>query len=345
MKPKFLIDASERAILSNYGIATDAKAYMPEEWASNFGLATDAQPTLVTTPNTGIPAYLANFLDPEVVRVLVQPMKSEEIYGSTKKGDWTTLTTQFPVVESTGEVSSYGDWNNNGSSGMNVNFVPRQSYHFQTVSQWGERELEIYGLAKLNYVSEVNVASTLVINKFHNYVNFFGVTGLQLYGGLNDPNLIAAITPSTKAAGGTTWAVATAQEIYNDVKLLFKQLQTQLAGLTDVDAKMTLAISPTLAVNLLTVSAFNITAEQTIKQNFPNLRIVTAPEYSTVSGELAQLILDSVDGVATSYTAFTEKLRMHPIIPQLSAFQQKKSAGTWGTVFRRPVAISQMIGM
>lgn len=309
-------------------------------------IAMDAQPGTITVANAAIPAFLANLIDPEVIRILVSPMKAAEIYGETKKGDWTLLSTQFPVVESTGEVSSYGDHSNNGSSGANVNWVARQSYHFQTISQWGERELDMYGLAKINYASEINTSSALVLNKFMNKSYFYGVAGLTLYGALNDPALIAPITPTTKAAGGYTWAVATAQEIYNDILKLFGQLQTQMAGLVpDMDAKMTLALSPVLSVSLKKVSTYNVTAEQTIKENFPNLTIKTAPEFATGSGELMQLILDDVDGVKTTYCAFTEKMRSHPVIPDLSSWKQKKSGGTWGFIGRRPIAIAQMLGM
>lgn len=341
------MDRAELDILAGYGIHVPAGAeYVEPEWKSNLQLAMDAQPSLITVSNAGIPAFLANLIDPEMVRVLVAPMKAAEIYGETKKGDWTLLSTQFPVVESTGEVSSYGDHSNNGSSGANVNWVARQSYHFQTISQWGERELEMYGLAKINYSSEINVASALVLSKFLNKSYFFGIAGLANYGALNDPALIAPIVPTTKAAGGYTWAVATAQEIYNDVLKLFTQLQTQMAGLVpDMDAKMTLALSPLLAVNLKKVSIYNVTAEQTIRENFPGLTIKTAPEFALQAGELMQLILDDVDGVQTTYCAFTEKMRAHPVIPDLSSWKQKKSAGTWGYIGRRPIAIAQMQGM
>ena len=315
-------------------------------WRQNLQLAMDAQPTLVTTPNSGVPGFLTNFLDPEIVRILVAPMRAAEIYGETKKGDWVTLSTQFPVVESTGEVSSYGDYSNNGSSGANVNWVARQSYHFQTISQWGERELEMYGLAKINYASEVNTASALVLAKFLNKSYFFGIANLMNYGMLNDPGLIAPILPTVKAAGGYTWAVATAQEIYNDVLLLFQQLQTQMDGLVpDMDAKMTLALSPILAVSLKKVSIYNVAAETTIRENFPNLTIKTAPEFHLPGGELMQMILENVDGIKSTYTAFTEKMRAHPVIADLSAWKQKKSAGTWGGIARRPICIAQMQGM
>lgn len=343
MKPKLLIDAAERAMLAGYGIHTEARAYAMDEWKGNFELAMDAQPGLITSANAGVPAFLANLIDPEVVRVLVTPMKAAEVFGETKKGDWTLLSTQFPMVESTGEVSSYGDNNNNGSTGANVNWIPRQSYHYQNITQWGERELEMFGLAKINYASELNVASALVMAKFQNKTYLYGVDGLDNWGVLNDPSLIAPIAPTT-GAGGDTWDDKTAQEIYNDVLKLFKQLQEQMGfNVPDMDAKMTLILPPLSAVNLKKVSEFNVTAEQTIMGNFPNLTIKTIPEYATPDGNLAQLKLDAVEGQNTAYCAFTEKMRAHPVIPDLSSWKQKKSAGTWGAIIRYPIAIAQMI--
>jgi len=72
-------------------------------------MAMDAQPAMVTVSNAGIPAYLANYLDPEFVKVLVTKNKAAKILGEAKKGDWTTLTATFPTIENTGEVTTYGD--------------------------------------------------------------------------------------------------------------------------------------------------------------------------------------------------------------------------------------------
>lgn len=317
-----------------------APVYQEEGWAENFGLAMDAQPTLITVSNAGIPAFLANVIDPEVIRVITQPMRAAEIFGEVKKGDWTTLSAQFPIVESTGEVSSYGDWNNNGSSGANVNWIARQSYHFQTISQYGERELEMYGLAKLDYKSEIDVGAALVINKFLNNSYFFGIGGLQNYGALNDPSLIAPIGPT-----GATWPTATGDVIYADVLKLFGQLQTQMGGNIKNDETMTLAMSPTSEVFLLKTNIYGINVIDLLKKNFPNLTIKTAPEYSTVGGELVQLIINSYEGTQTGYAAFTEKLRVHPVVQGLSNFMQKKSAGTWGFILRRPICVAQLLGV
>lgn len=311
----------------------------------NFLIAQDAQPGLITTSNSGIPSMLSTFIDPKVIEVLVAPMKAAEILGEEKKGDWITDTLTFPMIEYTGEVSSYGDYSNNGSSGANANFPQRQTYHYQTVTQYGEREIERAGLAKLDWVSRLNIASVLVLNKYQNLSYFFGIQGLAIYGLLNDPRLVAAITPATKAAGGVTWAAGTALEIYQDVLNLFSQLQSQSNGLVEMTDAMTLALSPVAAVNLNKISPFNVNVRKSISDNFPNMEIITAPEYATTGGQLMQMIVKEKEGQETARCIFTEKMRAHPVITAESSWRQKKSQGTAGTVIYRPFLIAQMLGL
>lgn len=349
-------DASKVAAAVKAGHGAALIAQLAEDWGIAFDarlgdvkvaahalegitrLALDAQPELVTVNNAGIPAFLTNYLDPKLIEVLVTPMKAAIIAGETKKGDWTTNTAMFPLVESTGEVSSYGDYNNNGSAEANTNFPQRQSYHYQTFSQWGERELAMAALAKIDWAARVNIASALVLNKFQNQSYFFGIAGLQNYGLLNDPSLSAAIVPTS------SWYTAAADVIYADIVRLFQQLQTQANGTIDQDARMVMALSPVNAVNLNKTNQFNVNVFDQIKKNFPNLRVETAPEYLTDSGELVQLVAEEVEGQETWTCAFTEKMRAHNMVVETSSYKQKKSQGTFGAVIFRPVFIAQMLG-
>lgn len=335
------------AASGKYGIILPgAKDYLKPDFAENYQLAMDAQPTMVTANNAGIPAYFTNYVDPELIRVLVTPMKAAEIIGEVKKGDWTTLTAQFPIVESTGETSSYGDFNNNGMTAANVNWVPRQSYHYQTHTRWGERELDMYGAARIGYAAELNVASALVLNKFQNKSYFFGIDGLMNYGLLNDPSLTASITPNATGTGGAvTWATKDGQAVYDDIVKLYGQLVSQTKGLIERTDSMTLAMSPSAEVNLTKTNMYNVNVSDLLKKNFPNLRVETAVEYSTDAGELVQLIADRLGEQDTAYAAFTEKMRAHAVVVEESSWKQKKSGGTWGAIIRQPLGIASMIGV
>lgn len=344
------MNSNLQALQSQAGIhfmGVDADFQVPGV-AGNLALAMDAQPVLVTVSNSGIPAFLSTYIDPKVIEILVAPMKAAEIVGSEiKKGDWTTDTAMFPVVESTGETSSYGDYNNNGVAGANVDFPQRQAYHYQVITQWGERELERASLARIDWANRLNIASVLTLNKFQNKSYFFGVLGLQNYGLLNDPLLFAPIAPTVETGGLITWAQKDALGVYADIQALYQQLQTQTnnAGFVELDTPLTLALSPTSQVALTKVTSFNVNVEDMIKKNFPNLTVKTAPEYATASGNLVQLIANEIEGQRTVDVAFTEKLRAHPVVIEMSAFKQKKSQGTFGAIVYRPIFIAAMLGV
>lgn len=327
-----------------------AMDYLPDEFRSDITIAMDAQPVLATTPSGGIPAFLTQFVDPEVIRILQSPNEGANILGEKKVGDWTTQTTFFSVVENTGEVSSYGDFNTNGMSNLNATWPQRQSYLFQTITEYGDLQADRAGLAKLNWVSELQTSAASTLDKFQDYTYHFGVSGLQNYGLLNDPSLSAALTPSTKAAGGTKWVnnnavVATANEVFADVQALFSQIVAQTAGRVKRTDKMTLALPPGSEVGLTATNSFGVGVSDLLQKSFPNLTVKSSYRYATAGGNVVQLIADNFDGQSTGYCAFNEKMRDHQPVRGLSSWQQKRTAGTWGAVIRYPLAISQMLGV
>jgi hypothetical protein len=305
--------------------------------------ACDAQPELATFNNAGIPAWMTNYYDPAVIQALVAPMRATEIVGSEqKKGDWTTTWATFISLELTGQTSSYGDFNNNGMAGANVNFPQRQSYLYQTFTNWGERQLAMMGNARVDWANQCNAASILVLNKYQNATYFLGVSGLQNYGLLNDPSLPAPIVSAYAWNADATTAV----QVYEQIRRMYvqAQLQTNNSGVIRMDSPCTLAMSPVLEVALQKTNDYNVNVKAMIQANFPNISIKTAPEYSTSAGELVQLIFNSVEGRQTAYTAFTEKMRAHAVVVGSSSWSQKKSQGTFGTIINLPYAIVSMLG-
>lgn len=340
-------------------IFPEARSYIPEGFRKDFNMAMDAMPELSTSPSSAVPAMLTTFIDPQVYKVLFAPNKMATIYGEEKRGTWLDETTMFPTAEHTGEVSSYGDFNENGHAGANVVWPQRQQYLFQVMIEYGERETERAGLARINWVAELETAAATVMNKFSNLTYAFGVRGLQNYGALNDPNLSAPLTPAPKAYGGTAWVVngqikATANEIFADIQAMVIQLVNQSNGLIEEEDAMTLAMSPGSKVALTATNSFGVNVNQLIKDNFPKMKVETAVQYGQITasnpqgiagGNLVQLIAGSVEGQNTGYCAFGEKMRAHKLIPATSSFKQKMSGGTWGAVIRQPFAISQMLGV
>lgn len=330
----------------------------------DYAMAMDAVsnvPTAATDPNSSIPSMLTTLVDPQVYEVLFAPNMAAEIMGEQKKGDWTQDTTIFPVAEATGETSAYGDYNNNGRAGVNVNYPSVQLFRYQLMKQYGDLELARMGLLRVNWVSEIDRSAALSLNKYANLVYFYGLTGLQTYGLINNPFLNAVLTPGTKAAGGTAWftyttgqANATANEVYNDILALYQQLVTQSAGLVSMDTQMTLALSPASQPAMNFTNTFGLTTEAILKMNFKNLTVKTAQQYGANSstnqqgnpaGNSVQLIANRIEGQDTGFCAFAEKMRAFPVIRESSAYHQKTMSAVWGTVIRMPLGITGMVGI
>lgn len=374
--------AADAAQLAELGIVfmDGTRAYLPEALRRRGGrlsdieitaldraLAMDAagpaltgQPPLTTVPSSAIPALLTTFIDPDILLIKFAANKAARILGADgtgerKKGDWTEMVAMFPVLEHTGQVTSYGDYENGGSAGINFTFPQRQSYHFQNVIQYGEREIAMAAKAQIDIASQKKRASTLVTEKFQNNSYFYGVSGLQNYGILNDPGLPASIQPGPKAFNSQAhgpWITsgvitATPNEIYNDIQSLYIQLVLQSDGLVELDQEsaLVLAMSPSTQVALTAANSFNVSVMDLLKKNFPNMRFETAVQYNGTAGNLVQMIALDVDGQESGYCAFTEKLRAHPLIQEMSAWKQKVSQGTWGAINRQLFAYTSMLGV
>src|ERR1700731_441170 len=357
---------SDRARLMSLGISwengAEPTSYLPDGWGSDVSLAVDAQPTIQLTPSSGIPWIFTTTVDPTVYHILFAPNKAAVIFGEQRKGSWVDDTIAFPTVEAEGEVSSYGDGANNGMVSVNANWPMRQSYLFQVIKKYGEREVARAGAAKLNWIAEIDRSAATQLNKFSDLTYFFGSAGVQNYGLLNDPNLGASLTPIAKSEAGqgtlwfnaTTGVFASPTEVYADIQFMVEQMVIQTAGLVDAESKMVLVVSPGAEVALASINSFGVNVHKMLKENFPNMRIETAVQYGKLStanpqgvsaGNFAQLIVEEIEGQDTGYMAFNEKMREFAVVRELSAWKQKAMSGTWGAIIRMPFAIVSMVGI
>lgn len=353
---------AHKAQHERYGLVLpNITGYLTDEMKQDYTLAMDAQPLPATFNNSALPSMLTTYIDPEVVRIAFAPLEGANILGETKTGTWLTDTALFPVVEGTGETSSYGDFNTNGRSGVNTNWPARQSYHFQVVSEYGERETERAGLSKLNWISEIDTSAADILGRTSNYTYFFGVNGLQNYGMLNDPRLPPSLMPSLKFNGNNNcWITpsggmnASANEVYADLQTLFWQLTNQSQGLVNAKSSIVIATHPATAVAFTITNSYGNDVYKLLKENFPNVRFETAVQYGALTaqnpqgiaaGNMVQMIAETIQGKPSGTCSYTEKLRAHRIIPDVSSWKTKKTSGSWGAVIKRPMAFASMVGV
>lgn len=310
-----------------------------------------AQDAAITANNIGTPSALNTYIDPRVVPVLFGATAATKLFPEIKQGDWTKDFTNFPVEEIAGDVSGYSDYGNAVSTDVNYEYPVREQYRFQTVIKYGDLEQDRATAAKIVLASRKQMAAAEIIAKASNRFYLFGVKGKQTYGALNDPNLNAAITPisvNSKSAWQDKQAAdpdGFANVCYNDVNKLFNELSKNNAGNIDANSRIVLAISNTSAPYLNVPNSFGLTALAMLKQNFPNLEIVTVPELSTDAGEELYMVIPEVLGIETGNTAYGDKFRLGRLVPELSSFTQKAVGTTWGTIIRRPSLVARMLGV
>lgn len=312
-------------------------------------LAQDA--ALATAPNVAFPAALYTYLDPRIIDVLFGAMNAHKFFAPTKSGSWTDEFAQFTVEEITGETEPYADFSNAGVSDVNYNFPVRKQYRYQTNIKYGQMEIERAGVAKISLSARKQFASAQTIARAENKFQLYGVANMQIYGMLNDPNLPESITPIS-IDSNSTWEskveanpTSAANIVFNDVNLLIAELMKNNGGHVSADETMILGIPNNVLAYLTIPNAYGKTALVLLKENYRNLDVVQLPELATDAGNMLYLVVPSLMGDETGFSAFSEKYRMSKLIEHTTWFEQKAMAGTYGVVIRRPTLIATMLGV
>ena len=303
-------------------------------------LAMDA--ALVTSPNVGVPAAISAFLDPKTIEILLAPRNASLIFKEVKKGDWANSHAMFKTLELTGGTTPYSDHGKGASADVNINFPTREQYVFQTNIEYGLREQAVTALAMIDLASQKQRSAATTIAIDANKFNLFGVEGREIYGLLNDPNL----PPADVAAA--SWASATDPlDIYNDVLEMYAQLENQSNGLIDSNSELILVVSPDCNVWLKKPNEHGMTPFKLIEDNFADLKVVVLPEMRPAGQEpsAVMLLAKTILGEPVAEFAFGEKYRALQLIPQVSYWEQKVVASTYGCILYRPFAVALKTGV
>ena len=312
-------------------------------------LAQDA--AMVTVANIGAPAALYTYIDPRVIPILFAAKNSTKFFKDQKIGEWTDEFLTFQTEEVAGQVGVYSDYGDGPSSDVNFGYPVRQNFRFQTTIKYGDLEVEKASRAKLNLVASKQRSASEILARARNKFNLYGVKGMSIYGMLNDPNLPSPITPQ-EVGGKTKWAEKCAAApseaaniVYNDVNLLITELMKANGAMLEQDAEFVLGVSNNMFAYLTNSNMYGKTAQQMLKENYPNLEIVQLPELSTKQGETLYLTVRSLLSQETGAAGYTDAMKFGRLVPHLSSFSQKACATTCGTVIFRPSLVAQMLGI
>lgn len=300
-------------------------------------LAKDA--ALTTAASTTIPTAISAYISPEIISIMTAPRNARLLAPEVKRGDWRNPFFMFPVREMTGASEPYTDYANGVTSGVNYDFQSRKQYIFQTSITYGDREVDVTSLAKLDLIADKQKAAAETLDRDFNKFALLGVAGQAIYGLLNDPNLPAATAVAT-------WRGMGSDVIYNSiVNDLFGKLVERSQGYVTETTTLKLVVSPAVSRLLGQKNQYGISVKEMLDGYFTNLTVIVLPECASMTaGDTCFMVADGVFG-NTMEIPFGDKVRMGRVIPEESSYHQKLVATTYGGVVYYPMLVASITGM
>lgn len=328
---------SKAGAFSQGAVAMDANFSAPATTAS------------IPTPIQFLQAWLPGF-----VKVITAARKIDELIGIKTVGSWEDEEIVQGIVEPSATVAEYGDYTNIPLASWNTNFERRTIVRGEMGMAVGLLEEGRASAMRLNSADEKRQAAAIALEIFRNAVGFYGwnsTNGNRTFGFLNDPSLPAFVSAPS---GG--WATATFQQITGDIRAAVVQLRTQSQDQIDPEkVNLTLAL-PTNKVDFLSVTTdFGISVRDWIKQTYPKMRIVSAPELTAANSNAdvfylyAEDIDSSVDGSSDGGEVFAQLVQTKFITlgveKRAKSYVEDYSNAIAGALCKRPWAVVRFTGI
>lgn len=321
------------------------------------GLMAEAMDTIqqpLTTPSFATPIqFLQNWL-PGFVEILTAARKIDELIGVSTVGSWEDEQIVQQVLENTGSPVPYGDLTVVPLTDWNLNFETRSVVRFELGMRVGRLEEARSARARVNSGDQKRKSAGLQLEIQRNQVGFYGYnSGNNLtYGFLNDPNLSAYVTVAT-TGGNTTWAAKTFLQIQGDLLTGLQTLRTQSQDTIEPNrTPITLAVATNCVDYLSKTSDFGISVYAWLKQFYPNVRVVSAPQLNGANGgaNVFYMYADTVDDSSTDdrrtfIQVVPAKFQMLGAQQLAKGYEEDYSNATAGVMVKRPYAVVRYSGI
>ena len=305
----------------------------------------------ITTPVQ----FLQNWL-PGFVKVMTAARKIDDIAGITTSGTWEDEEIVQGILEPIGNAVPYGDYTNIPLASYNNNFVRRTVVRFEKGMKVGALEEARASRIRVSTAAEKRSSAALSLEIQRNLIGFNGYNaGNNLtYGFLNDPGLPAYVTVPNGASGFSSWSKKTVLEIITDIQTAVAQLQNQSQdNINPEDVATTLALSTVSYAWLNSVSSLVAnSARSWITQNYPKMRVVSAPQLNGANGgsNVFYLFADKIedgssDGGSTFIQVVPAKFQVLGVEKQSKAYIEDYTCATAGIMVKRPWAVVRYSGI
>lgn len=326
-------------------------------WAQDGSEAAgmDGLEPLLTSPSLGAPLQFLQTWLPGFARVITAGRKIDELIGVTTAGSWEDEEIVAGVLEPVGAAALYGDLTNIPLSSWNAEWNRRTVIRFEQGLRVGVLEEARAAKARINSGAEKRTAAALSLDISRNLVGFYGFNGGQnrTYGFLNDPSLPAYVTAAAGASSSTLWSSKTFLEITADIRGMIGRLMAQLQDTVDLKkAPITLALPTGSDLYLTVTSDYGVSVDSWIKDTYPNIRVVTAPELLAANGgaNVAYMYPESVaDSGTDDGRVWTQvvpaRFQTLGVEKQAKAYVEDYTNATAGVMVKRPYAITRLTGI
>lgn len=353
VKPFAMKKVENFLALSKIGIGLDERAV---DKMIEFAMdASSSFTSPITTPSIATPVqFLQNWL-PGFVKIMTAARRIDMMIGISTIGSWEDEEIVQGVLENIGDAVPYGDYTTVPFASWNVNFVKRTVVRFEKGMRVGRLEEARAARIRVNSAESKRESAGLALEIQRNLIGFNGYnSGNNLtYGFLNDPNLPAYVNVANGATASPLWSKKTYLEICGDIRTAIVALRTQSQDTIDPETTSITLGLPTNAVDFLsTVSDFGNSVRDWLKETYPRIRIVSAPQLNTANGGVGvfYLFADAVDDLSTDdgrtfIQVVPAKFQVLGVQQMAKGYEEDYVNATAGVMVKRPYAIVRYSGI
>ena len=304
----------------------------------------------ITTPVQFLQAWLPGF-----VPIATAARKIDDLIGIKTVGAWEDGMIVQGILEGVGTANPYSDAGNIPLASWNTNFVHRNVVRFEMGFSVGLLEDARSARIRIGSAAEKRNSAQIALDIQRNRVGFYGFndgSGMT-YGYLNDPNLPSYQGVAT-GVGGYTWNVKTFLEITTDLLTALNGLRVVSMERIDIEtAPITLAIAMNKIIYLNTMNTLGtLSVKQWLKENYPNVRVVSAPELvgANSAADVFYLYAEKVDdggsdGGETFAQIVPSRFQALGVEKRAKSYVEDFSNATAGVLCKRPYAVWRATGI
>lgn len=304
----------------------------------------------ITTPVQFLQAWLPGF-----VQVITAARRIDELIGVVTQGNWEDEEIVQGVMEYTGNAVPYGDYTNIPQSSWNVNYERRTIVRFEEGLGVGRLEEARAAAIRANSAEGKRSAAAEALEIERNRVGFNGYNGgaNRTYGFLNDPRLPAYVNVAGADAAARRWVNKAYLAIVSDLLTAFSALRTQSQDIIDPKRdSITLAVATNAIDFLSRVSDFGNSVQEWLNTNYPNTRVLSAPELNTANGGVGVFYMyaetvgnSGSDDSRTFIQVVPNRFYTLGVDQRAKSYEEDFSNATAGTMLKRPYAVVRRSGI